>query len=127
MYHLAMAIAKELDARFIPMNCREPKNQDENCMFLGGYERIKAVFSKAEKNVPCLIFLKDIDAIVENCRLERPLIDELNISMEKRREGVFVVASTSRVDLLNVYIYGKFFARLEIDPFTFSSRKWSRF
>jgi SpoVK/Ycf46/Vps4 family AAA+-type ATPase len=133
MYHLAMAVAKELCARFIPMNCRETDNETDNYLFLDGVEKIKAVFSKAENNVPCVIFLKNIDSIrtpasngeysdedfLKHNRFRYPLLKELNVCREKRREGVIVLASTNRFDLLDVYIYGKFVERFDIEPFNF--------
>lgn len=133
MHHLAMAIAKELNAQLISTNCRDPQNETANSLFLDGPERIRAVFSKAEKNVPCVIFLKDIDAIktprsnseyldedfLKYRNLRSPLLQELNVCREKRREGVIVVASTSKYDLLDVYIYGKFIKHFEVAPFPF--------
>jgi len=42
---------------------RESKGENEKCIFLGGPERIKAIFSKAERNVPRVIFLNNINVL----------------------------------------------------------------
>jgi cell division protease FtsH len=133
MFHLAMAAAKEICAKFIPVNCREHSGEIENYVFLGGSDEnrgralIKAIFSKAEKNVPYVIFLNNIDAIKDaqsdndysteeyekHHYLRQPLLNELNVCREKRRDGVIVIAATNRFDLLDVYIFGKFLKRIE--------------
>jgi ATP-dependent Zn protease len=75
-----------------------------------------------------VIFLKNIDAIkdaqsntdysteeyAKHHYLRQPLLNELNVCREKRRDGVIVIAATNRFDLLDVYIYGKFLKRIEI-------------
>jgi cell division protease FtsH len=133
MFHLAMAAAKEIGAKFIPVNYREQSGEIEDYIHLGGSDKnrgrtlIKAIFSKAEKNIPCMIFLNNIDAIKDaqsngdystkeyanHHYLRQPLLNELNICREKRRDGVIVIAATNRFDLLDVNIYGKFYKRIE--------------
>jgi SpoVK/Ycf46/Vps4 family AAA+-type ATPase len=134
MLHLAMAGAKAIHAKFIPITFEIKQDNPEKQICLGSPDKdrdrnlIKAVFSKAEKNTPCVIFLDNIDAIKDAQseddylseeyqkyhHLRYPLLDQLNVCREKRREGVIIIAATSNYDLLDVYIYGKFFKKIEI-------------
>jgi len=118
MPHIAMAIANEIRANFIPVNCRLPK--DDDCApFRGKPDQIKAIFSMAEKTVPSVLFLDNIDAVSwqelesQNGGLSyrHQLLDELN----KRRDGVIVVAATNRYDRLDIYIIGKFAKLFDIE------------
>ena len=123
LYHLAIAVAKEVGAKFIPVECRESQNGNEKYMFLDGPNRIKAIFSKAESSAPCVILLNNIDGIsrselrvFEKSSQRWQLLAELDVCREKRREGVIVVGTTNRFELLDVYIYGKFQKQIEIKP-----------
>jgi len=119
MPHIAMAIANEIRANFIPVNCRLPKDDDDGVPFRGKPDQIKAIFSMAEKTVPSVLFLDNIDAVSwqelesQNGGLgyRHQLLDELN----KRLDGVIVVAATNRYDLLDIYIIGKFAKLFDIE------------
>jgi len=120
MFHIAMAITKDLNARFIPTSCKRSESENVDFPFMGGPERIRAIFAKAKANAPCVIFLGDIDAIMWD-ELDPSkgdwdklfcLLDTLN----HRQDGVIVVASTNRPELLDIYVYGKFLKRIEIKP-----------
>jgi cell division protease FtsH len=121
VFHIAMAIAKEVNARFIPASCKRSESENVDVPFMGGPERIRAIFARAKANAPCVIFLGDIDAITwdemdpskGDWNKRFYLLDELN----HRQDGVIVVASTNRPKLLDIYIYGKFMKRIEIKPF----------
>jgi SpoVK/Ycf46/Vps4 family AAA+-type ATPase len=133
MLHLAMAAASVMHAKFIPITFEIKQDNPGKQIYLGSPDKdrdrnlIKAVFSKAEKNRPCVIFLDNIDAIKDAQseddylseeyqkfhHLRYPLLEQLNVCREKRREGVIIIAATSRYDLLDVYIYGKFFKKIE--------------
>lgn len=115
---LAMAMARECGAYFIPVDCRDSQNELTVFIPMGGPERIKAIFSKAAENIPCTIFLSEIDAIAHADDVDSPrilasrysLLNELN----RPRDLVVVMAATDRMDLLDVYIWGKFVKRLEV-------------
>ncbi len=117
---LAMAMANECGAYLILVHCRDTQNELTTYMPIGGGERIKAIFSKAAGNIPCIIFLSEIDAISWSLPTDQLdstfwarrhlLLNELN----RLKHGVVVIAETNRMDLLDVYIWGKFLKRLEV-------------
>jgi SpoVK/Ycf46/Vps4 family AAA+-type ATPase len=119
---LAMAMARECGAYFIPVDCRDSQDELTGFIPMGGPERIKAIFAKAAENIPCTIFLSEIDAIAHTDNADSPrilasrysLLNELN----RPRDWVVVMAATNRMDLLDVYIWGKFLKQLEVDSKT---------
>ncbi len=117
---LTMAMAKECGAHIILVDCRGTQHELATYIPIGGVERIKAIFSKAADNIPCIIFLSEIDAISWSLPTDQLdstfwarrhlLLNELN----RLKHGVVVIAETNRMDLLDVYIWGKFLKRLEV-------------
>ncbi len=110
---LAKALAGEASASFIALSGSDFANR-----FIGaGKERIEATFKVARKNTPCIIFIDEIDSVAANrdgsgtdgAREHTTTINKLLTEMDgfKKNEGIFVLAATNRIDVLDPAILRK--------------------
>lgn len=95
---IARAVAGELGARFISIGLSDVLD-----MWIGSSEKnIHAVFERARRNAPCVIFFDELDALGRKRSLTRnqshgainQLLSELD-GMNQANEGLFVLAATN--------------------------------
>ena len=105
---LARAIAGEAKVKFLSIS-----GSDFVEMFVGvGASRVRALFTQAKEDSPCIIFIDEIDAVGKkrsssaggNTNEEREqTLNQLLVEMDgfEGTEGIIVIAATNRVDVLD--------------------------
>lgn len=104
---LAKAVSGEADVPFFSIS-----GSDFVEMFVGvGAARVRDLFAEAKKNLPCIVFIDEIDAVARRRGTglggghdeREQTLNQLLVEMDGfgDNEGIIVMAATNRVDILD--------------------------
>lgn len=104
---IAMAVANEVKANFIPIKGPELLNK-----YVGESEKaVHTLFQRARRAAPCIIYFDEIDSIAirrrgheASSRVDERVLSQLLVEMSgvNTLEGVIVVASTNRPHMIDL-------------------------
>ena len=119
---LAKAVAGEAGVPFFSIS-----GSDFVEMFVGvGASRVRDLFAEAKKNVPCIVFIDEIDAVARRRGSglggghdeREQTLNQMLVEMDGFgiNEGIIVMAATNRVDILDPAILrpGRFDRRIHV-------------
>ena len=96
----AKALAEETDIKFIATRGAD----FQSAMMSMGSRKIKALFKKARKNKPCIIFIDEFDGIGERRSYAGTGVDKENIKVLPTEEIEDVLEELDKYDTKNVYL-----------------------
>jgi transitional endoplasmic reticulum ATPase len=112
---LAQALAKECKAKFISIESSALLFGCTAWSNMSNTEWVKALFSEAEKNAPSIIFLEGVDIISQYTpNWDMKPLDQLLRELDKPRNGVIIIASASKPEIIKENLFLRFSYKLEV-------------
>jgi transitional endoplasmic reticulum ATPase len=112
---LAQALAKEWGAKFISIESSVLLFGCTAWSNMSNTDRVKALFSEAEKNAPSVIFLEGVDTISQYTpSWDMGPLNQLLKELDTPRKAVIIIASATRREKIPWVLFRRFTYQLEV-------------
>jgi transitional endoplasmic reticulum ATPase len=111
---LAAAMAKECGSKFTSIDCYQLLFGCTAWCNLSNTDKVKFLFSKAEKTVPSAIFFEGVDTFSSHSPELESAYNQLLRELDKPRSGVMILASATKPEKIPGSLFRRFSFKLEV-------------
>jgi transitional endoplasmic reticulum ATPase len=111
---LTAAMAKECEAQFTSIDCYQLLFGCTAWSNLNNTDKVKFLFSEAEKNAPSIIFFEGVDTFSSNSPYLESAFNQLLKEFDKPRSGVMIIGSATKQEEIPWGLFRRFSYKLEV-------------
>jgi transitional endoplasmic reticulum ATPase len=111
---LAVAMAKECESQFTSIDCYQLLFGCTAWCNMSNTDKVKFLFSEAEKNAPSIIFFEGVDTFSSNSPYLESAFNQLLKELDKPRSEVMIIASATKMENIPWALFRRFNYKLEV-------------
>jgi len=111
---LAVAMAKECEAQFTTIDCYQLLFGCTAWCNMSNTDKVKFLFSEAEKNAPSIIFFEGVDTFSSKSPYLESAFNQLLRELDKPRSEVMIIGSATKPEEIPWGLFRRFSYKLEV-------------
>jgi transitional endoplasmic reticulum ATPase len=111
---LAAAMANECEAQFTSTDCYQLLFGCTAWSNMSNTDKVKFLFSKAEKNTPSIIFFEGVDSLSSHSPELKSAFNHLLKELDNPRHGVIIIASATKPEEIPWSLFRRFSYKLKV-------------